>query len=53
MRYKKYDVLMSWDNIAQIMLLSDENRNGRATVQILQNGWWTNTISKYLYLDDY
>lgn len=34
---------MSWDNITQIMLLSDENSSGRATVRVLQDGWLTKT----------
>lgn len=43
MKYKKNDVLMSWDNMTQIKLLSNENNKGEAKVQVLQDKWLTNT----------
>jgi len=41
MKYKKYDVLMSWGNSTQIKLLSNENNKGEAKVQVLQDRWLT------------
>jgi hypothetical protein len=47
MRYKKNDVLMSCDNTTQILLLSDENRNGKATAKVLQAVWLTEETKQF------